>query len=474
MASQGTENADDESINPQILSWVDHARTEIKQNTPKSLQESLLGAVEIFISTDTRNLEQKTLDQQNLEGLIKNARTLNEAMAHYADRMKPLIPSAVLKDNLSYFWDNFSFDQLEKNALEKVMKDLVEKVETSEAEVKYKTEKRDEILEKAKTDLDRDLVDYFSEEERNIWYEKLEALDGDETKIKIWRKDVMKARNKKIKVIGQFSAKYKNKISSPSTRCRKDFEWLLGHCGGRNFYARKQHAVVRTIEENLLEAENIEAQAAEQFETLNKQYEAITGSSLDIPEVANDSQEPTNKTEQEKTVTESYESAESKIKVLETLRTEAKNSAKYWGEKANDRGHGSRGVGSTMSLLAAGAMEGYSLENYEEEIGKVGHLVPHNNKYAKTQGRKIPEIFYDIPTDAVNFNASMAASTASKLKAAQNLSEHGRAAASLFYNNFYKDKDPSMVTPSINEFIGSCNSMIKQLTVGKTLTAQAA
>ena len=46
MTSQEPENADDDTISPQVLSWTNHARTEIKQNSPASLQTELLERVE--------------------------------------------------------------------------------------------------------------------------------------------------------------------------------------------------------------------------------------------------------------------------------------------------------------------------------------------------------------------------------------------------------------------------------------------
>ena len=47
-------------------------------------------------------------------------------------------------------------------------------------------------------------------------------------------------------------------------------------------------------------------------------------------------------------------------KLLENAVTES--SAKYWGEKANDRQFGRRGVGTTLWLLESGGMEGYTRE----------------------------------------------------------------------------------------------------------------
>lgn len=476
MDPQANESVDDESINPQALSWAQHAKAEIKHNTPESLQPQLLDRVEQFISEDTSPAEKK-LEQQNLESLIKNARTLNEAMVYYIDHMTPLSQNWMLKEHVQSFWNDFTFEQLETNALQKVLDELVEKVEHSEKEAAISTEKKSEIMDQIES---KKFAPYFTTKERNKLYSQYKKVRKNKALTPKQKAEQENELDLAISAEVLERQKFKNKKLDLITRKKEDipyvekqFTLLQKKCGERVFELPEVDSLYQEFKETkakIKKAEDNLKNAHSNFEAAIEEYTEEVGqppSSNVIPFIPSTAESETSSEETEELLPEAFESKEAKIKVVEELRKEAQNTAKYWGERGTDRQHARRGVTGTMNLLAAGAMESYSLENYEEEISKVGHLVPYNEKYSRTEGRKIPEIFYDLPTEADAFTSDMASSTANKIKAAQNLSEHGRAAASLFYNNYYRDKDPNTIAPSIYEFIGTCNAMIHQLRAGK-------
>lgn len=469
MNPHASESSEEDPKNSQVNLWIEEQKARIQNKCPESLQDYLNQQLDVFSKTALTDAE-NTLEIRNLTLLIDNAKTLNEAITHYAERMAPLMPSVVLKDDVKAFWSTFNVDQLESNALKKVMDELVEKVEKSEAEVKGKTEIRDKLLEKAKTDLDRDLVDYFFEEERDAWYKKLEALDGDEKKIKTWRKEVMKARNKKIKVIQQFSVKYKNKIGSPASKCRKDFEWLLDHCGGRNFYARQQHAIVRNIEENLLEAENIEAQAAEQFETLNEQYEALTGGSLDIPEAANNNQEP--EESEEETVTENYESVEKQRSVLLRMRTKLQETMAYMGRispnAAQDSGLAVKGGNFMINQMETNP----DLPSYDEYVAMEAGGSQALGKAKDGTSKFYRYRMFNLPGDPSEFTADFAANLDQKISDASEGDQRLLYLTSTWYIDAHKvgTKKP---TGSMQDILGHINHLLHSLNQPQELSQAA-
>lgn len=479
MIAQEPENADDESINPQTLSWIEAQRESIKNDSPETLRDQLNGQLDKFTNSGFSGAEE-TMAIRGFEVLITQAKKLQKLLGHFETELAQAAQSNTTVDTeVELFWAKFEDDALDPNQFKKLEDYLKEQFHKHAKETQVVNEVSKKINEEIEPEMQSFLPFYFNSKDRGLIYAEMAKL-GSVENVNKYRQKILKAREKREKYVATKLQEIWEKKTDPKSG-KKALNLIRKKCGDGVFqlpHVIEAQNFVNNVAEADSDVKDVKTEFDRAIENANESYFELTGENHpDFDQVVEEhetEEKIQQAAEQEKTVTESYESAESKIKVIEALRTEAQNSAKYWGEKANDRGHGSRGVGTTMKLLAAGAMDGYSLENYEEEIGKVGHLVPHNNKYAKTEGRKIPEIFYDIPTDAANFNASMAASTASKIKAAKNLSEHGRAAGSLFYNNFYKDKDPSMVTPSINEFIGSCNSMIKQLTAGKTVMAQAA
>lgn len=474
MNTHAAETDETDSIDPSVSLWKDEQKLLIDAKCPESLQDNLLTQLDKLSAPSN-------LEIQNFELLVKNAQTLNEAVQHYTDRMTPLMPSIVLRDDVQRFWQDFTFDQLEPNKLKKALDDLVTKVELSEKEESISSEVQEKIDKEIDPEMETFLPFYFNSKERDTIYTERSKIT-DPKKLDLYRRKILKARAKREKFVDRKLEDIKTQRAKPDYG-RKVLAQLQKKCGdGINNLTQIEEvkAMLTTIEEKEAEVKqqySIFIDADAQLEQANAEYRAETGQ--DHPDylakiahktgISEESiaQAHDEAEESEESVQESYESAEAKIAVVTDLRIEAENAAKYWGDKATDRQHGRRGVGTTLALLEAGAINGYSRETYEKEFGAVRDF-PYSRPYQAKTGRKIPQFFYDLPTSADAFTASMASSTAGMLKnARQNFSEKGRAAASLFYNDYYKDRDPNTIAPSIHEFVSTCNAMIRELKAGK-------
>jgi len=476
MSSNTAENADEEDINPQTEIWIKEQRESIKNETPEPLQDELTQRLDKFQNSGVSGAEE-TMAIQSFELLMTQAKKLQKLLGHFELELAQAAQSNTTVDTeVELFWAKFENEALDPNKFQKLETYLKEQFHKHAKETQVVNEVNQKINEEIEPEMQSFLPYYFNSKDRGLIYAEMAKLTSVES-VNSYRQKILKARAKREKYVADKLKEIWAKKSDPVFG-RKALRLIQKKCGD-GMFELPQIKEAQHLVENIDEALSDFKDANKELASANEYYKELTGS--DHPDYhqaliqeEEESHEQEADTEEEQSVTESYESAESKVKVIEALKQEALNSAKYWGDKANDRQHGRRGVATTMTLLNGGAMDGYTLENYEDEISKVGHLVPYNEPYSRKNGRKIPEIFYDLPTDADAFSSDMAASTSNKIKSAQNLSEHGRACASLFYNNYYKDNDPNTIAPSIQEFIGSCNSMITQLKAGREVIKEAA
>jgi|GEM_PF-5636824 len=475
MSTDQAENADDESIKPEDLAWIEEQKVRIKNHSPESLHEQLNRDLESI--KEATSAEDRIAKMRELESSIEQAQKIHTLLGHFEDELaKAAQSNATVETEVELFWAKYAdkvLDPLQYKTLEGYLKEQFQKHAKETQVVNDTSQKFAEAMEAVDAEV-KEYLTFFNDKERDKIYAERSKIE-DPKALDRYKQKILRLKMKREATLNQTLESIDNNLVEPEKG------WILLQKLEKKYgKGINQLTAVERTKAKLNDAEDAAKKASEALSKLtevhneahqaNADFKATTGE--DHPDylkvILDKKTEADNHTaEQEETVTESYESAESKIKLVESLRAEAKNSAKYWGERGNDRQHAIRGVGGTMGLLAAGAMEGYSLENYQDEIKRVGHLVPHSVKFSKTDGRKIPEISYDLPSDADAFSADKASGIASKLKGAANLSEHGRAAASLFYNDYYKANDPNLPAPSIFEFISSCNNMIHQLKAGK-------
>ncbi len=453
------------SISPADVSFLEYQKKIIREQTNSRLHKPLTDHIQRIFDVD-----QSEMAKRSIENLIQNAVTLKNSVEAFELEMTPYGTTALMKEYLKTFWEDFipfNPETLTSQYLDPKLKALHKIFEETKLEYENIAKFKEKALEKAKTDLDRDLQNYFPQNEIDAWYEKLDEVSGNENAVKAWRQEVMKARNIKQKYIKTFIKKYNQSIGTPTSDCRTELDNLLELCGSRSFYER--HPEVSDIESRLIEAENIESQAVDQFETLNEQYEAITGSSLDIPEIAAHDDEPPEVQEEIARLTEKNESREQAAKVVERLRARAMKSVKFWGPKATSEAHAIRSVFQTETLLKNQATNdsSYTWENYEAEFKSAAEAgVPINKKNAVQHGVQRPEVFFNIASDPDEFTGAMAARAEYLLNVTSNLSEQFQACASLFYVDFHHDGRAEAPAPSIHNFVGTCTELIKKLRGG--------
>lgn len=487
MTSAAAESDDDSTIDLQQVRQNQDFLSEQKQRI--GLQVVDVPFIREPLQTKLDSFTPNTLtdnDRLYVSEIVDRAIELSDITKHYEQELNKLIDPITIKNLIKYFWESFDFSVLENPQGNKSLTEELLKIVEGYREAQSTSEKVEDVIPEEKK-----FTPYFTTRERESIYKQYKRIREaanlnpeqknkaeNELQLKIAQKTLKRQafKDKKLAII----AKKKTDIAY----CEKQFSLLQRECGERVFELPE----VKALHDEVMIAKEAEAElkdARSDFDAAVAKYTKRVGQAPPksvlrfIPPSANENKAPEEednvidleqkRKEKEQNVTESYESAEMKIRVVTQLRQEAENAAKHWAQMAQDRQHARRGVGTTLFLLEGGAIDGYTREQYEKEFKNARDL-PFSKPYQASTGRKVPQLFYDLPTNADAFSASMASSTAAMIKnARENLSEKGRAAASLFYNDYYKDQDPNTIAPSIHEFISSCHAMVHQLKAGKTV-----
>lgn len=460
---------------PQVELWLKEKREAVKQKCPESLQPELTAQLDQFEQKD-KSATEETLEQQSLELLIKNAQTLQETVNNFIQRMAPLSVSWILKDYLKHFWESFTLDQLKNNKLEKVFKDLREKVEHSEKEETLASETKSEAMSQVEQEVETFLPFYFNSKDRGLIYAEMAKLGNIEA-VNQYRQKILKAREKREKYVAKKLQEIWMQKTNPVFG-QKTLKLIQKKCGDGVFQLphvqEAQHFV-----NSVLEADNKVKNKLHELEGDNASYKDLTG--FDHPDyivlkAANDNLSPPEEATEEK-VKEVKESKETQVKSLLEARRLMKYNMNFWGPSDPnllDDPSFTTASGNRRKALLEKSESLPSLETYEAQEAKSATLAQAQDA---TKGLwKYRTI--DIPANADEFTPDKAQALLSKMSTyTQGGGDMMVAMTGVWYIDQSKRGGAKAKSVSMNNYLAHIDHLLHSLgqpTVTEDDLAQAA
>jgi hypothetical protein len=462
MNTSDSENPDEDSLNPQIIAWVNEKRDAIKQQCPEILQSTLNERLDQFVNEPKSEAEQK-LAVQNIETLVSQAIKLSQLLGHFENELKQAAQSKTTVDTeVSLFWARFEDQALDPNQFKKLEDYLKDQYQKHSKENQVINDVNQKINEEIEPEMQSFLPYYFNSKDRGLIYAEMAKL-GSVENVNHYRQKILKAREKREKYVAKKLQDIWARKTNPEFG-QKTLRLIQNKCGDGVFQLPHVQEAQNLVN-NVFEADAEVKDKLSEAESANKYYKDLTGQDHPEFEHQQTDEEETKKTAEiiQIKAKEVKESKETQIKSLLEARRLLKYSMSFWAAAnpnlMDDSSFSIAGGNRRKKLLAANENLP-SVETYEAKEAKSANLAQaQDGTHGLWKYRTV-----DIPSNVEEFTSDKAQNLLSNLSTyTDGGGDMIMAMTGIWYIDYAKRGGAKAKSVSMNDYLSHIDYLLSSL-----------